>query len=62
MRESEPLLDEARQLVRKIFDRCSNENVREWTVYKTCVRDELSSFIFRKTRRTPMILPIIMEV
>lgn len=62
VRESEQLLDEARQLVRKIFDRCLNENVREWTVYKTCIKDELSSFIFRKTRKTPMILPIIMEV
>ena len=62
VRESEQLVDEARRLVKKIFDRQSVRNVFERSIYKMCVKDELSSFIFRKTRRNPMILPIIMEV
>lgn len=62
VRESEELMDQAREIVRKVFDRCAEKQTREWNVYKTAVKDELSNFIFRKTRRSPMILPIIMEI
>lgn len=62
VRESEELLDEARRLVRRVFDKCAKNHIHEWTLYKTDIKEELSSFIFRKTRRNPMILPIIMEV
>ena len=62
VRESEALMDEARARVQQALDRCEDENVREWSAIKSNVRDALSRYLFDKTRRRPMILPIIMEV
>lgn len=62
VRESEQLMDEARRLVSQCFERCAAENVRDWNSVKTRVREALSSYIYRKTKRSPMILPILMEV
>ncbi len=59
VRESEQLLDEARSYVCRTLDDCSR---KDWGYIKTKVRDDLSRFIFDRTRRSPMILPIIMEV
>lgn len=62
VRESEALMDEARARVQQALDRCEDENVREWSAIKSNVRDALSRYLFDKTRRRPMILPIIIEV
>ena len=62
VRESEALMDEARARVQQALDRCEDENVREWSAIKSNVRDALSRYLFDKTRRRPMILPIIMEI
>lgn len=62
VRESEQLMDEARRLVTQCFEKCTAENVRDWNSVKTRVREVLSSYIYRKTKRSPMILPILMEV
>ncbi len=62
VRESEELMDEARRLVVQCFERCRVEHVRDWNSVKTRVRETLSSYIFRKTKRSPMILPILMEI
>nr|WP_054949852.1 ribonuclease J [Numidum massiliense] len=62
VRESEKLLDEANQLVSETLDRCMNDNINEWASLKTNVREALGRFLYEKTRRRPMILPIIMEV
>lgn len=62
VRESEQLMEDARQLVRKALDDCQERNVREWSALKVVVKDQLSSFIYKKTKRDPMILPIIMEI
>lgn len=62
VRESEELMDEAKQLVKKTLQTCADRNIREWGNIKSNVRDELGNFIFQKTKRSPMILPIIMEV
>ena len=59
VRESEQMLDEARTFVCRILDECSR---KDWAYIKTKVRDDLSRYIFDRTRRSPMILPIIMEV
>lgn len=61
VRESEELLDEANQLVAQILNKCNEEKVNEWSSLKTNVRDALSKFLYEKTKRKPMILPIIME-
>jgi len=61
VRESEGLLEEAKERVKKaLYD--SLEKTTEWAVLKSSVRDALSRYLYEKTRRRPMILPIIMEV
>ncbi len=62
VRESEEMMEEARQLVSNIVQQCMNEHIREWSAIKLRVRDGLSRFLYQRTRRSPMILPIIMEV
>ena len=62
VKESEELMEEAKQLVAKTLQNCCDRNIREWGNIKSSVRDELGNFIFQKTKRSPMILPIIMEV
>lgn len=62
VRESEELLEEAKIKVKNALDRCLARGVSEWSSIKTQVRDVLGKFLYEKTRRRPMILPIIMEV
>ncbi|WP_044642712.1 ribonuclease J [Risungbinella massiliensis] len=62
VRESEKLLEEANQVVNQTMERCMREQVSEWASLKTSIRDSLSKFLYERTRRRPMILPIIMEV
>lgn len=62
VRESEKLLDDANKIVNQTMERCLKEQVSEWASLKTSIRDALSKFLFERTRRRPMILPIIMEV
>ena len=62
VRESEQLMDDARVVVEQALTYCQAEDIREWSAIKTRVRDALSSFLYERTRRSPMILPIIMQV
>lgn len=62
VRESEPLMMEAKQRVMAVLEQCASQNMREWGVIKTKVKDELSHLLYERTRRSPMILPVIMEV
>ncbi len=62
VRESEELLEEAREVVKNIMDDLLERNVREWGNIKSAMRDGLSDYIYTKTKRSPMILPIIMEI
>ena len=62
VRESEKLMDEARSIARKTLEEQCAKNVREWGGMKPALKDALSSFIYQKTKRSPMILPIIMEI
>ena len=62
VRESEALMDEARDLVYNTLEECVRQHVRDWSSMKQSIKDELSRFLYQKTRRSPMILPIIMEV
>lgn len=62
VRDSEELMSEAHDKVAAVLERCEDEHIREWSVIKSQVRDTLSRYLFEKTRRRPMILPIIMEV
>ncbi len=62
VRESEELMDESRERVRAVLERELQPNMREWNTIKGDMKDALSGFIFSKTGRSPMILPIIMEI
>ena len=62
VREAEPLMDEARQRLSETLDGLSAAELRDWNGLKGRLRDTLSEYIFSVTKRTPMILPIIMEV
>lgn len=62
VRESEDLIDEAKQIVKNALEICEQQNTREWSVLKSTIRDVLKDFLYQKTKRRPMILPVIMEV
>ena len=62
VRESENLMEEARNIVKGSLDRCLGNKVREWAPIKTTIKDDLREFLYEKTKRKPMILPIIMEI
>jgi ribonuclease J len=62
VRESEKLIEEARNLSREILESCCREHSYDWATMKSRVRDELSHMLFNRTKRSPMILPIIMDV
>ena len=62
VRENESLMDGAQSVVENALNRCVDERVRDWNSVKTRVREALSSYIYRRTKRSPMILPILMEV
>ena len=62
VREAEGLMETAKEKVQQALDKCEQSNVSEWSVIKSAVRDSLGRFLYEKTRRRPMILPIIMEI
>lgn len=62
VRESELLMEQAREKVKQSLKKCHEESISEWSAIKSQVREDLGKFLFEQTRRRPMILPIIMEV
>ena len=62
VRESENLMDEAQQVVEAAVERCMRRHITDWSKIKGEIRDSLSEFLWKKMKRSPMILPIVMEV
>ena len=62
VRESEELMDDVRELVRGVLCDTLDSGITEWTQMKTNVKDALSKYLYQKTKRKPMILPVIMNV
>ncbi len=62
VRESTELMDETKAVVIKALDKCRQRNIRDWGKIKSAIRDALRDFLWMKTRRNPMILPVLMEV
>ena len=62
VRENEPLMDEARKVAEKALKKCQNKKIKDWNNMKSQVRDSLGSYIYDRTKRTPIILPIFLEV
>jgi len=62
VRESEELMEEVRQRAKEAIDSCIAQNNTDWGALKGAVRDSLSRYVWEKTKRRPMILPIITEI
>lgn len=62
VRESEELMEAAKEVVKECLDKCLVNQVTEWAPIKTSIKDNLREFLYEKTKRKPMILPIIMEI
>ena len=61
VKESEELLDELKQVATDALNTCLDRNIRDWASIKSEVKGALSGFLYKKTKRNPMILPVIME-
>ena len=62
VRESVDLMDEAREVVKKTLEKCDRKSISDWSTLKTNIREDLRGFLYHRTKRNPMILPIIMEI
>ena len=62
VKESEDLMEELRSVVTNTLNECQATGFSSWTAIKSALKNDLSSYLYRKTRRNPMILPVIMEI
>ena len=62
VKESEELMEELRLVALEAIDRCQRKRVRDWTTIKTAIKNDLSGYLYKTTKRNPMILPVIMEI
>ncbi len=62
VRESEELMSKTRDIVRGSLDKCQKKNATEWSSYKNVIKDDLNNYFYQTMKRSPVILPIIMEV
>ena len=62
VKESDELLEEARKVIEKAVLSCLKKNITDWGKIKSTIKDTLGEFVWKKTKRRPMILPIIMEI
>ena len=62
VRESENLMDDVKSFIREEIHELEEKHIRDWTVIKSTLKDDVRDFVFDRTKRNPMILPIIMEM
>lgn len=62
VRESEDLMEEVREVAKSMLEECTANGITDWATLKSNVKNALSGHLFKKTKRSPMILPVIMEV
>ena len=62
VKEAEDLMEELRRVVNESLDSCERQRVREWSAIKSRVKSNLSGYLYKTTRRSPMVLPVIIEV
>ncbi len=62
VRENEDMIDAACRMAEAIIDDCLDKNVTDWNAIKTSVREGVRKYVYQKTKRTPIILPVFMEV
>ena len=62
VKESEVLMEELREVAMEAIDRCGRKRVRDWAAIKAAIKNDLSGYLYKTTKRNPMILPVIMEI
>ena len=62
VKESEALMDELRAVATEAIERCQRKRVRDWSAIKTAIKNDLSGYLYKTTKRNPMILPVITEL
>lgn len=62
VRESEDLMDGAKNVIKDVLKDCEDRNIKEWAYLKNNIKENLKEYLYQRTKRNPMILPIIMEV
>ncbi|MBQ9168372.1 MAG: ribonuclease J [Oscillospiraceae bacterium] len=62
VKESEKLMEDLREVAMEAIDRCGRKRVRDWATIKSAIKNDLSGYLYKTTKRNPMILPVIMEI
>jgi len=62
VRESEDLMENAREIIKKTLQKCEGRNKNDWAAKKALIKEDLRDYLYERTKRKPMILPIIMEI
>ena len=62
VRESEDLMEEIRLMAKKELEKCDEQDIRDWSSIKSALRESIMKYVYAKTKRQPMILPILMDV
>ncbi len=62
VKEAEALMEELRSISQAALDNCSIQGIRDWNSLKSAIKGDVSEYLFKKTKRSPMVLPIIMEI
>ena len=62
VKESEELMEELRSVAMEAIERCQRKHIRDYSSLKSAIKNDLSGYLFKTTKRNPMILPVIMEV
>ncbi len=61
-KESEELMDELKEVAMEAIDRCHRKRIKDWTAIKSAIKSDISGYLYKTTKRNPMILPVIMEI
>ena len=62
VKENEELLEELREVAMEAIERCQRKRIRDWSTIKSAIKNDLSGYLYKTTKRNPMILPVIMEI
>ncbi len=62
VKESEELMEELKEVALEALERCQRKRVRDWSTIKSAIKNDLSGYLYKHTKRNPMILPVIMEI
>ena len=62
VKESEELMDSLQEVATEAIERCQRKHIRDWAAIKSAIKNDLSGYLYKTTKRNPMILPVISEI